>query len=376
MKLLAVLMALVGGFAATACTSSKRQLMFLTPDQWELEVRRRGVDPAEVANPLAITANMHQTAETLAGPGTHQERMRHLQQALFDEHSFPFRYQNRETLTAAEAFHRREGNCLSFTNLFVALGRSLGARVTTALVRRARAAEREGDLIVINNHVVAAMDWTSEAKYFDFDLSRHDPPIAFQPLDDLAISALYLNNRGADELRAGRPDIAIRYFDNTVKLAPDFAPGWGNIGVTRRRLGDIDGALAAYQKALEIEPANPTILSNLGALYRAIGRDHEADTIVAAIRVRGASPHVVVIRGDLARTKGDIPEAIRLYKRARRLAPNYPEALIGLARAELARSRRNKALTYLEKALILDPGNREAAGMLARLRGTTSRDGV
>jgi tetratricopeptide (TPR) repeat protein len=352
---------------STACASFRsKTLMYLTQQQWEEELRRRDVDPARVPNPLAVSEPMRETARGLAGPGTELERLTRLQLNLFDDTAFPFRYENRETLTAAEAFFRREGNCLSFTNLFVAMGRALGVPVTTALVKRARASEKEGDLIVVNNHVVAALSMSNnESHYFDFDRRRHEPPTAFQLLDDLWITALYLNNRGADELRAGHPDIAVRFFDDAVRLAPEFAPTWGNVGVARRRLGDIPGAFQAYQRALEIEPDNPTILSNLASLYRALGRHQEADNALVAANLTLASPHVLIVRGDLELTQGHVSAAMKLYKRARDVSPNLADAWVALARGELARKDVDQAQKYLTKALALEPGNPDAKALLS-----------
>lgn len=346
--------------------------MYLSQERWEQELRKRGVDPSRVPNPLATSEPMRLTAENLAGEhGTSLQRLRHLQAGLFDTSAFPFQYAGRETLTAAEAFFRREGNCLSFTNLFVAMARSMGLPVTTALVKRSRASEREGDLIVVNNHVIATLDWNTKAEFFDFDHRRHEPPTKFQPLDDLWITSLYLNNKGADELRAGHPDIAIRYFDDAVRLAPEFAPAWGNVGVARRRLGDIDGALGAYQTALALDADNPTILNNLSSLYRALGRTQEADNALAAANLTLASPHVLIVRGDLELTQGRPSEAEKLYKRARRLGPTIPDPLIALARLEISRRAGRQAVAYIEAALAIDPKNRDATELLARLQPST-----
>jgi tetratricopeptide (TPR) repeat protein len=363
---LPVLLLLVG------CAGSGTDLMYLSPLRWAEEMTKRGVDVREVPYPLATTDTMRETAERLAGAGTPYERLLRLQFALFDPNAFPFRYQARDTFTAAEAFLRRDGNCLSFTNLFVALGRSLDLKVTTGLVKRARASEKEGDLIIVNNHVVAAVPDGTAWHYFDFDRRPHERPTLTKPLNDLWITALYLNNKGADELRLGHLDFALRYFENALKLADDFAPTWGNVGVVRRRLGDISGALEAYRRALAISADDPTILGNLASLYRVLGREREAQMALAAANLSVASPHVIIVRGDLELTQGKIPSAIRLYKRARSLAPQLADPLVALARAELARKRPAAARTYVERALKLQPSDPDAIGMLQSLSSQTA----
>jgi tetratricopeptide (TPR) repeat protein len=353
---------------ATGCVSSKPNYTFMPAAAWSQELIRRGVDVREVPNPLAVGEPIHQMAEEFAGIGTPVERMQRLQRAFFDEKNFPFRYANRGTFTAAEAFARREGNCLSFTNLFVAMGRSIGIPITTALVTRTQASEREGDLIIVNNHVVAALPYGTEWQYFDFDRRPHDRPKFYLPLDDLWITALYLNNRGADELRLGHPDIALRRFEDATKLAPRFAASWGNVGVARRRLGDVQGAFDAYAQALAISADDPTILGNLASLYRSIGKESEAQMALKAVNVSHATPHVLIVRGDLELAQGRTKGAIRLYKRARALSPKLADPWVALARADLARSRPESARKDLEKALTLEPGHLEASSLLVVLK--------
>jgi tetratricopeptide (TPR) repeat protein len=324
------------------------------------------VDPAEVSNPLLVTEGMREFANQAAGLGTPTERLDRLQRALFNEETFPFSYENRGTFTAAEAFYRRQGNCLSFTNLFVALGRSLNIPVTTALVTRVRGSEREGDLIVVNTHVIAVLSYGGGFNLYDFERSRFDQPRALLSLDDMWITALYLNNRGAEELRGGRTESSRSFFANAVKLADTFAGAWGNLGVARRRLGDVNGALAAYAQALAIEPGNPTILTNLAAVYRSIDKEAEALAALSAANMTIASPHVLLVRGDLELAQGNIDGAISLYRSARNRQPALADAWVSMARAELSRGRESRAERYLKKALKLDPGNPQAQALQSK----------
>jgi len=343
-------------FLFGACRSAQPPI-YLTPEEWAQEVAQRGVDPSRIPNPLQVTEAMKRAAELMAGPGEPPVRLERLQRALFDPNQFPFTYFTRGTLTAAEAFHRREGNCLSFTNLFVALGRSLGIPVTTALVQRVVGSEREGDLIVVNTHVVAVLEYAGGLYTYDFDRTRTAKPIHVQPLDDMWITGLYLNNKGADELRLGHADIALRFFQDAVALAPGFAPAWANLGVARRRLGDIAGALEAYRKALELAPSDPTVLSNLAALFRFLGREAEAQQALQAANLAQASPHQLLVRGDVELAAGRITEAKKFYRRALRANPKFVEPMLALARAELAEQNVGRAARWLARAAKLDPSN-------------------
>ncbi len=353
----------------SACATGTANLTNLDQAEWEAALRARRVDPKTVPDPIAYTPAMQEEAERLAGvTGSPGERLKRLQSALFDPEMFPFSYELRGTLTAAEAFYRRQGNCLSFTNLFVAMGRSLGIPVTTALVTRILGSEREDDLIVVNTHVVASFSESGDTTYFDFDRTRRRQPTALRELDDLWITALYLNNRGADELRIRHPEVAVKLFTDAVRLAPEFAAAWGNVGVARRRVGDITGAFDAYDRALELEPHNPTVLSNLAGLYRSIGRDAEADAALEAANYTHASPHQLLVRGDLELARGNTEEAVKLYKQAKRIAPRLPEVWLALARAELSRSRPDRAEHYIERALKIAPDDPRAKALAAAVR--------
>jgi Flp pilus assembly protein TadD len=357
----------IAALALAGCASAPVNLHNMSPELWTQEVARRGVDTARVHNPLLVNEAMREEALRLARTGGDIERLQRLQAALFNGEEFPFRYDNRRTLTAIEAYTEREGNCLSFTNLFVALARSLGIPATTALVLRVRGSEREGDLIVVNTHVVAVYQQAAQVTFYDFDQYRDRRPTAVRPLDDLWIAALYLNNRGSDELRVGRPDLALALFEDAVRLAPDFAGAWGNLGVARRRGGNISGAFAAYEQALTVDPDNPTVLSNLAALYSSLGKEREARQALSVASVTDASPHSLLVRGDLELAQGRPKQALSFYGRARRLDPKLGEAWLACARAALALGREGSARRYVGKALDCTPGLVEAQQFAARL---------
>lgn len=48
-----------------------------------------------------------------------------------------------------------------------------------------------------------------------------------------------------------------------IEMKPDFSEAWNNLGGARRDLGDFDGAVAAFCRALQLEPRNTTYHANL-----------------------------------------------------------------------------------------------------------------
>src|SRR6202140_224588 len=64
-----------------------------------------------------------------------------------------------------------------------------------------------------------------------------------------------LKFRGLAHYRGGRIDEAAADFTSATTLAPDDPEGWINLGMMRQTRGDLDGAIADYDKAIALDPA-------------------------------------------------------------------------------------------------------------------------
>jgi Flp pilus assembly protein TadD len=333
------------------------------PHKWAEEVRERGLDPAEVVNPLETTPAMRALAAQLGRGSSQLQQLTALQSALFDTTKFTFDYEGDVSLTAREAFLARRGNCVAFTNLFIALGRSLGVPVRAALLRRDPDSEREGDLVLVNTHVVAVYPHAGRVAVYDFYRQRQADVTGIRYLDDLGVSAVFHNNRAVARLKEGDLRGARHELEITTRLAPDFAAAHANLGVVLRRMGDTPGAFDAYRKALELAPHDPTTLANLAALYGLLGREREARLALESANMKVAAPHTLLVRGDLEAADGEYARALRLYRRAGRLLPKAPAPLVAIARVERARNRPEAARRAVERALALAPDDAEALAL-------------
>ena len=86
-----------------------------------------------------------------------------------------------------------------------------------------------------------------------------------------------------------------------------------------------------------------------------------------AADLRGATPYMLVIRGDFELAEGRHREALRLYKQAARMSPQLPEPRLAIARAEIARGRPARARKALQRVLEIDPRNALASDMMEAL---------
>lgn len=73
----------------------------------------------------------------------------------------------------------------------------------------------------------------------------------------------------------GRFDDAARRFQETVDMEPAHSQAWTNLGNCRLALGDVAGALAAFNTALTLDPADPLGQYNLSHVYGLLGRWEE-----------------------------------------------------------------------------------------------------
>ena len=61
---------------------------------------------------------------------------------------------------------------------------------------------------------------------------------------------------------------AIDYYKKAIALDPEFAFAYDNMGLSYRKLNDIDNAIIAYQKSLEIDPDGAMPLQNIAVAYQ------------------------------------------------------------------------------------------------------------
>jgi putative inorganic carbon (HCO3(-)) transporter len=75
-----------------------------------------------------------------------------------------------------------------------------------------------------------------------------------------------INDLATYEIRTGRPADAERRLTTGVRLLPRAPELWASLGEARRALGDRSGARAAYERAREIQPSEPTAAAGLRTL--------------------------------------------------------------------------------------------------------------
>ena len=332
---------------------------------WTRLVAARGCDPLSTPDPFAVTAEMVAWAKAIAGSKPREAKLPALQDALLDRQTWAFEYDADRTFTATEAFTSRRGNCVSYANLFVALGRTLGIPLRAALLARRPSSGREGDLVLVYNHVVAVKVDGPVGTVYDFGSVREGDVRLLAVMEDLAVAALAVSNRGIEAFRRNELGAARTDLEAALRLGPGLALLYANLGLVQHRQGNVAEALSTYRRGLEVSQHDPSILQNLAACYESEGRHAEARAALAAVDTGMASPHALIVLGDLALSERNVKAALGYYRNAARLAPASVDPLVGIAKAERSRGGESAARKALEKALKLEPDNAVLRALLA-----------
>ena len=156
---------------------------------------------------------------------------------------------------------------------------------------------------------------------------------------------------------AGPPEDAERFLLRAVELKPDLANAWQLLGVARRRLERGD-AVAAFERALEIDPTLDEALNGLGQVLRDQGRFAEAEARFRdALRSAPASAVLWNGLGCVLFEQGRLPDAADAFRKAVRSDPGLAYAHQNLGAIHSQLGERGEALEQFGAAVNLMPAD-------------------
>jgi tetratricopeptide (TPR) repeat protein/TolB-like protein len=128
-------------------------------------------------------------------------------------------------------------------------------------------------------------------------------------------------------------DQAIEAYTKAIDLRPFYADAHVGLGDARAAKGEVDAAIASYQKALVFNPAHPRVYMSLGKIYHGEkGLYYEAVTAYKkAIELDGQSVEARMGLGEIYEDKGLYREAVDEYKKVIDLDAKNTGALYNLA---------------------------------------------
>jgi tetratricopeptide (TPR) repeat protein len=132
--------------------------------------------------------------------------------------------------------------------------------------------------------------------------------------------------------------------------------------------GEVDEAIAELRQLLAAPNTNVAAMTLLIEAYLIVGAHDDAQETVERLRAGGDRETLAeFFLGRIALCRGDGATALGLLRRVTDSSPNDPRAWLFLGRAHLALGEVAEARSSFERALALDPDNRDARDALLAL---------
>jgi len=359
MKTLAILLlALTLGACAFAPPATSTDSLFAD------SLFRPVAQPVQARDVFAVSDDMrHYLRRELGSQVQSKGRQRALIEALRDSGQLRLEYDASFTRNAREAFAARTGNCLSLVIMTAAFAREIGVPVRYQNVSVDESWSRRGDLYFSAGHVNLMLGANpprlgsrlddGEQLIVDFlpptDLRRTN----WRVIEEKTILAMFMNNRAAESIAAGRMDEAYWYARAAIGQDADYMSSYNTLGVVYHRSGHLAEAARTFGHVLAREPANTHVLSNLAPVLASLGRLEESRELERRLaQLQPDPPFDSFNRGLAAMRDGDYRAARDLFAREVARDPYYHEFHFWLA---LAHSRLGEeALARKHLALALE----------------------
>ena len=319
----------------------------------------RGFELADLSGVdiLAVTPEMEAYLGIHIAPGmSENSKIRQLLLSVVDNQQFRLVYDD----SAAETFRDGRGNCLSFTNLFVAMARYVGLDAKYQEVEIPPDWSLAGHALLLSRHVNAFVDlqqYTDRVVDFNTEVVHfriHDLKENYQReiISDRRARAHYFNNIGVEYMLTGGDTLlALANLQQGAREDATFAPVWISLGLLHRREGFFEYAEAAYRQALEVDATNLVAMSNLASLYEEVGRTDLAALYRQKVEShRMSNPYYRYALAEEAFASGDYAAAIDHLSFAVRKRKDEDRFYFLLSLSYMMSGSREEAQHWMQKA--------------------------
>lgn len=135
------------------------------------------------------------------------------------------------------------------------------------------------------------------------------------------------HNLGDVYRQQGDSPAAIDAYRQAVRLNPDYAPAWNSLGAVYGQFQRHSEAIDAYQRVIKLNPDYAWPYNNIGFIYARQGNHRQAETFYKQAIERHLDDEGKAVSwsnlGDVYVALDNQAEAIKAYRQATRLAPNY-----------------------------------------------------
>ena len=247
---------------------------------------------------------------------------------LFDELGFESvkEADNPDDLFLHSVLDKKRGYCLSLSILYLSLGERLGLPLYGVVVPGHFLVRYDDGRVRFNIETTSKGGTAPDEHYinkFNVPENAHDS-IYMVNLNKIQTLGCLFNNLGNSYSDIGDTEQALAALERAVQINPSLAESRTNLGNIYLKKGQIKDAIYEYQAALEINPSDAKTHNNLGNAY----------------------------------AKQDwLNDAISQYTQSLELDPNFIDAYKNLAAAYCKKEMFGQAILQLKEAIILQPKN-------------------
>ena len=246
------------------------------------------------------------------------------------------------TRTASTTFHDKQGNCLSFTMLFVGLARAAGLTATYQSVEVPPSWTNDGQVVIASHVNTLVRTGRGEETVVDFNIRTAEDKQYSRRVNDAYALGLFYTNLGAEALLRGENAQGFVYLSEAARVRPDVVGLWVNLGVLYARYRHFEHAEAAYLRAIEIDDREQSAYANLVLAYEALGETElAADYRDRVQSYRERNPYWHYASAARAYEERQFTDALASLRKALRLKRDEHEfyQLRGQVLTELGRSK-------------------------------------
>lgn len=177
-------------------------------------------------------------------------------------------------------------------------------------------------------------------KIYDSDAYRAD--------NLLLLGAIHFQLRNYSE--------SIFYNQQCIRVDPNFAESYNNLGNSLKELGDLKGATQFYLKAIKLKPRYADAYNNLASAYllqKQIQQAMETYQMALILNPKLIDTHINL--GNLYKANGDLALAKKYYLESIKIKPEFPIAWNNLAGIFKEEGQLVTAIAYYKESLRLCP---------------------
>jgi len=312
--------------------------------------------PDHIDNVLAISAPMREAINVhFADLPSSLIALRMADWLVDNKDGHGMHYNVNSNLTPAEAFEKREGNCLTFTILLTTMAAELGIELLYNEVDLPDVwdqDEEETDArVVLYRHINAITNSTKGQYVFDLAIEDYDASYPQRVIPSEHAIALLHNNKAIEALKKNDLENAMHYLKLAVSNYPDNPDIFINLGAVFKYVGETNLAEESMLYALKLDKNNHLAANKLERWYRLDGQQTKALKYKRLARAsRNRNPYYQYARAEDSFKSNDFKAARRYIRRAKYLYDQDSRFFWLSSRVERMLGKHVKALRELVSA--------------------------